>query len=70
MRTQHLGPDRLLVALKVQFEASTTAVRNEKVRGQRGQDRFSAARLHAAKLVFIEPDIYRAGEADVGADLT
>lgn len=68
MRTQHLGPDQLLVALKVQFEAGLTT--EGIADGINEAERRIRARVPAAKLVFIEPDIYRAGEADVGADLS
>jgi len=66
MRTQHFGPDQLLVALKVQFEAGLTT--EGIVDGINDAERRIRERVPAAKLVFIEPDIYRSGEADVGAD--
>ncbi|MFP6630046.1 MAG: cation diffusion facilitator family transporter [Myxococcota bacterium] len=66
MRTQHFGPDQLLVALKVQFEADLTT--EGIVDGINDAERRIRERVPAAKLVFIEPDIYRSGEADVGAD--
>ncbi len=66
MRTQHFGPDQLLVALKVQFEASlnTEGIAD----GINEAERRIRARVPVAKLIFIEPDIYQSGEEDVGAD--
>ena len=67
MRTQHFGPDQLLVALKVQFEAGLTS---EGIADAiNDAERRIRERVPAAKLIFIEPDIYRSGDADVGADL-
>ncbi|MFP6605908.1 MAG: cation transporter, partial [Myxococcota bacterium] len=59
-------PDQLLVALKVQFEAGLTT--EGIVDGINDAERRIRERVPAAKLVFIEPDIYRSGKADVGAD--
>ena len=67
MRTQHFGPDQLLVALKVQFETGLTT--EGIADGINEAERRIRARVPAAKLIFIEPDICKSGEADVGADL-
>jgi cation diffusion facilitator family transporter len=57
MRTQHLGPDELLVAAKVEFDHALTV-------GQLAEAIDTAevalrAAVPAAKLVYIEPDIRR-----------
>ena len=67
MRTQHFGPDQLLVALKLQFETGLTT--EGIADGINDAARRIRERVPAAKLIFIEPDIYRSGEPDVGADL-
>ncbi|MFP6623813.1 MAG: cation diffusion facilitator family transporter, partial [Myxococcota bacterium] len=67
MRTQHFGPDQLLVALKLQFETGLTT--EGIADGINDAERRIRERVPAAKLIFIEPDIYRSGEPDVGADL-
>ena len=66
MRTQHFGPDQLLVALKVQFDPSLTmeGLADAIDLAEQG----IRARVPAARLIFIEPDIYREGEPSVGAD--
>ena len=63
MRTQHLGPNELLVAAKVELvdELSISAVAaaiNEAERNIR-------ERVPAATIIYIEPDIYRPGAAEV-----
>ena len=66
MRTQHFAPDQLLVALKVQFEAG---LNSEGIAdGINDAERRIRARVPAATLIFIEPDIYRSGDSDIGAD--
>jgi cation diffusion facilitator family transporter len=66
MRTQHFGPDQLLVALKVQFAAGLS------MEGIADGINQTEARIRevvpAAKLIFIEPDIDRIGTPNVGAD--
>ena len=66
MRTQHFGPDQLLVALKVQFagDLSSEGVAD----GINEAERRIRERVPVAKLIFIEPDIYRAGPTDIGGD--
>jgi divalent metal cation (Fe/Co/Zn/Cd) transporter len=57
LRTQHLGPDDVLVAAKVEFDRSLT------IAGLAAAIDGAEARLRAvypaARLVFIEPDLYR-----------
>lgn len=66
MRTQHFGPDQLLVALKVQLDPSLSA--QGIADGIDEAERRIRERVPVATLIFIEPDIYRSGAADVGAD--
>jgi divalent metal cation (Fe/Co/Zn/Cd) transporter len=66
MRTQHSGPEQLLVALEVQFEPGLAAEGiADAIDEAEGRIR---ERVPAARLIFIEPDIYRSGVADLGAD--
>lgn len=66
MRTQHFGPDQLLVALKVQFD-ETLSMQGLADAIDRAE-RCIRERVPSAHLIFIEPDIYREGEPSVGAD--
>lgn len=66
MRTQHMGPEQLLVVTKVQFEPGISA--EGIARAIDAAERRIRDKVPVAKLVFIEPDIYRAGERDVGGD--
>jgi cation diffusion facilitator family transporter len=62
MRTQHLGPDDVLVAAKLEFDSSLSfAALAGAIDGAEAQLR---AAYPAARLVFIEPDLYR--ESAVG----
>jgi cation diffusion facilitator family transporter len=58
MRTQHLGPDQLLVALKLQFDRDLSM--EALVVGIDDAEARIRERVPTAKLIFIEPDIYRA----------
>ena len=57
MRTEHLGPDELLVAAKLEFDPTLTfaelsaAIDAAEVRAR--------AAVPTAKLIYIEPDVYR-----------
>jgi len=57
IRTQHLGPDELLVALKAEFEATLSfeTIANEI---DAAEDRIRE-RLPSATLIYIEPDVFR-----------
>jgi cation diffusion facilitator family transporter len=62
MRTQHLGPDDVLVAAKLEFDSTLSfAALAAAIDGAEAQLR---AAYPAARLVFIEPDLYR--ESAVG----
>ncbi len=58
LRTEHLGPDQLLVAAKLDFEPSLTV---EQLAGAiDAAERELREVVPAAHFVFIEPDVYRA----------
>ena len=58
LRTEHLGPDQLLVAAKLDFEPSLTV---EQLAGAiDAAERDLREVVPAAHFVFIEPDVYRA----------
>jgi cation diffusion facilitator family transporter len=57
MRTQHLGPDDVLVAVKLEFDPSLSfAALASAIDGAEAEVR---AVYPAARLIFIEPDLYR-----------
>ncbi len=58
MRTQHLGPDELLVAAKMEFTADLSMP--ELAEAINGAEQALRTAVPTARLVFIEPDIYRA----------
>ena len=58
LRTEHIGPDDIVVATKVEFDHGMTI---EELADE--IDRVEAsirAKVPAATLIFIEPDVYRA----------
>jgi divalent metal cation (Fe/Co/Zn/Cd) transporter len=66
MRTLHLGPEELLVAAKI-------AVRHDNTAGEiasaidAAETRIRTA-VPIARVIYLEPDIYREAEAARGAD--
>ncbi len=60
MRTQHFGPDELLVALKLQFDRALSV--EELARGIDEVEGRIRESVPAAVLIFIEPDILREDE--------
>ncbi|MEU7869613.1 cation diffusion facilitator family transporter [Dactylosporangium sp. NPDC049140] len=65
MRTVHLGPDELLVAAKIAVRHNETA--GEIARGIDAAEARIRAAVPIARVIYLEPDIYRAdqaGEAD------
>ncbi|WP_433080426.1 cation diffusion facilitator family transporter [Dactylosporangium sp. CA-052675] len=65
MRTVHLGPDELLVAAKIAVRHNETA--DEIARGIDAAEARIRAAVPIARVIYLEPDIYRAakaGEAD------
>ncbi len=68
LRTQHLGPQDLLVAGKIELDGGLTVVEVTDV-----IDAAEAAMrtaVPAARLVYLEPDVYDPTQADVTADAT
>ena len=57
-RTEHLGPDDLLVAAKLEFDPTLTV--EELAAAIDGVERDLRAVMPTAHFVFIEPDVYRA----------
>jgi divalent metal cation (Fe/Co/Zn/Cd) transporter len=57
MRTQHLGPDDVLVAAKLEFDSSLSFA--ELAAAIDSAEAELRAVYPAARLVFIEPDLYR-----------
>jgi divalent metal cation (Fe/Co/Zn/Cd) transporter len=60
LRTMHQGPDDVLVAAKLEFACDTMPALAQAIDTVEARVRAS---LPVAKLIFIEPDIYRAEEA-------
>jgi divalent metal cation (Fe/Co/Zn/Cd) transporter len=61
LRTEHLGPDDLLVAAKLEFDPRLTV---EELAGAiDAAERELRAAVSIAHFVFIEPDVYRAPAA-------
>jgi divalent metal cation (Fe/Co/Zn/Cd) transporter len=57
MRTQHLGPDELLVAAKLEFDGSLTFAQvADAVNGAESRVREA---VPAARVVYLEPDLTR-----------
>lgn len=61
MRTEHLGPDELLVAAKLEFDPSLSFA--ELSSAIDAAERRARAVVPTAKLIYIEPDVYRADAA-------
>jgi len=57
LRTQHLGPDDVLVAAKLEFDASLTIA--QLAHAIDGAEARLREAYPAARLVFLEPDLYR-----------
>lgn len=56
MRTQHLGPDEILVAGKVSFDAGLTTT--EISAAINAAEAAARAAVPAARLIYLEPDVY------------
>jgi cation diffusion facilitator family transporter len=57
VRTQHLGPDEILVAAKVEFDASITfAELADAINGAEARIRVA---VPMARLIYLEPDVHR-----------
>lgn len=57
MRTEHLGPDELLVAAKLEFDPSLSFV--ELAGAIDAAEARARAAVPTAKLIYVEPDVYR-----------
>ena len=64
LRTLHLGPDSLLIAAKVAVrpQASGSAI----ARAIDTAEQRVRAAVPIARVIYLEPDLYRAGDADTG----
>jgi hypothetical protein len=62
MRTQHLGPDELLVAAKVAFQDTLTMA--ELADAINDVEQRVRAAVPIARPMYIEPDLYRAPDGD------
>jgi len=58
LRTQHLGPDEVIVAAKVELDSELTVARLAVVIDE--VESSIRAALPAARLIFLEPDVYNA----------
>jgi divalent metal cation (Fe/Co/Zn/Cd) transporter len=65
MRTQHLGPDELLVGAKVEFDADLTMAELAAVIDE--VEAAVRAAVSAARVIYIEPDMTRARARDTAA---
>ena len=63
MRTQHLGPDELLVAMKVEL-VDHLSIREATVAIDRIEDNIRIA-VPEARIVYVEPDVFDAARSDV-----
>jgi len=61
LRTLHLGPEELLVATKVEFQASLSQA--ELARAIDAAEARIRARVPEARFIFVEPDVHRAAPA-------
>lgn len=62
LKTQHLGPDELLVGAKVEFDHALTLP--ELADAIDASEKAIRAAVPTARIVYIEPDIYRSVEPD------
>ncbi|WP_367125241.1 cation diffusion facilitator family transporter [Streptomyces phytohabitans] len=65
MRTLHLGPEELLVAAKVSVQHDDTAA--EVAHAINDAEARVRAAVPIARVIYLEPDLLRAGDADAGA---
>jgi cation diffusion facilitator family transporter len=64
LRTLHLGPDSLLIAAKVAVRASASG--SAIARAIDAAEQRVRAAVPIARVIYLEPDLYRAGDADTG----
>jgi divalent metal cation (Fe/Co/Zn/Cd) transporter len=65
MRTQHLGPDDLLVGMKIELEQQMGVA--EVAAAINAAEAAIRAAVPAAKIVYVEPDILSSGSAPAPA---
>jgi divalent metal cation (Fe/Co/Zn/Cd) transporter len=63
LRTLHLGPEELLVAAKIAVHHDDTAA--EVARGIDEAERRIREAVPMARVIYLEPDLYRNGDSDV-----
>ena len=68
MRTEHLGPDEILVGAKVEYSSSLTA--DELVAAINATEDAIRATTPAATVIYVEPDVLRSDHPDLIADET
>ncbi|MDH5670858.1 MAG: cation diffusion facilitator family transporter [Myxococcales bacterium] len=61
MKTMHLGPDELLIGVKAEFDAELAFA--ELAQAIDEVEHALRARVPAARVIYIEPDVFRGGEA-------
>ena len=61
LRTEHIGPDEIVVAVKIEFDHGLT-IEELSAEINAVEARIRGA-VPAARLVFVEPDVYRASSA-------
>jgi cation diffusion facilitator family transporter len=66
MKTQHVGPDDLLVAAKLDVNPDVSVA--ELAASINGAEEALRAAVPTAKLVYLEPDVRRSGDGDAAAD--
>jgi cation diffusion facilitator family transporter len=66
LRTQHIGPEELLVAAKIAVNHDDTAA--DVARGINAAEARIRAAVPIARMVYLEPDLYRTAEAKAEAE--
>jgi divalent metal cation (Fe/Co/Zn/Cd) transporter len=67
MRTQHLGPDELLVAAKLEFSGELSL--GELVRAIDSVESAVRERVPIARVIYLEPDVHRGASSIGGSDV-
>ena len=57
LKTQHLGPDELLVGAKLEFDP--TCRREQLAEAINGAEAALRAAVPIARIIYLEPDVYR-----------
>ena len=57
LKTQHLGPDELLVGAKLEFEPDLSA--EQLAEAIDGAESALRAAVPIARIIYLEPDVYR-----------